>query len=235
MNIFLIGTCRIHRPFGCDYYKKKPINYDNYNVLNSWGTYNFLGPKFNIKEIYQFLNILTSNNSPLLKLDNIILKQIFKDCVLDDDINRVIEDTHNKFKMADVIVIEISSIKNLSTIIFDTEIILNTYKQDLSVLTNHQYSIISEYEFIKYLNCVIEIMNTYKKKVLFVSHFNHNKIEKREFISNILKNNLPNNMFFDPSELVINNLPNSIIDDSHYSKDMELLIMDELNRFIINL
>ncbi len=62
MNIFLIGTCRIHRPFGCDNEDKKPVNSEykqTYNTLNLWGSYNFLGPKYNIKEIYQFLNLLT--------------------------------------------------------------------------------------------------------------------------------------------------------------------------------
>ncbi len=72
MNIFLIGTCRIHRPFGCDNEDKKPVNSEykqTYNTLNLWGSYNFLGPKYNIKEIYQFLNLLTCNeNSKLLNV-----------------------------------------------------------------------------------------------------------------------------------------------------------------------
>jgi hypothetical protein len=235
MNIFILGTCRIQRPFGCDYGYNKPINYNNYNVLNSWGSPDFLGPQYNIKEIYQFLHILINNNSPLLNLDNIIIKQIFKYFNTNNNINDVIENVYKKFKLSDIIIIEISSIKNLSTIINNTNVILNLFEPDLSVLKNYDYDIINEIEFIEYLNKIIEIINTYKKKVLFVSHFNHNNIKNRENIINILKNNLPKNMFFDPSELVINNLPNSIIDDSHYSKDMELLIMDEFDLYIKNL
>ena len=236
MNVFLIGTCRIHKPFGCDDSPQKPKNYDNYNVLNLWGSYNFLGPKYNIKEIYQFLNILIDKNSPLHETIKKNTKHIFKDCYLDNNnYENQIEDTYNKFTIADVVIIEISSIKNLYTIISGKEIVLNIYNQELSDLENYDYSLINEAEFIEYLKYIMEIMNKYNKKVLFVSHFNYNNIKNREFISNILKNNLPGNMFFDPSKIIIDNLPNSIIDESHYSKEMELLIMDELNNFINNL
>jgi hypothetical protein len=235
-NIFIIGTCRVHKPFGYENSPKKPTNYDCYNVLNMWGSYNFLGPKFNVKEIYQFLNILTDNNSPLLKLIDKNIKDIFKDCYIDDNnFQKQIEDTYNKFKIADIVIIEISSIKDLQTIINNTEISINLFKHDLANLENYQYNIIGEYEFIKYLNYIREIMNKYNKKVLFVSHFNYANIKNREFIYNVLKNNLPENILFNPSKIIINNLPHSIVDPDHYSKDMEVLIMDELHNYITKL
>jgi hypothetical protein len=232
-KIFLIGTCRIHRPFGCDYPSKKPEKYDNYNVLNLWGSYNFLGPKYDIKEIKQFIDLLTNNNP--IELCDLPLKNIFNSCFLDNDFNKQIEDTRIKFNLSDIVIVEVSSIKNLSTIINNKEIFLNLNERNLSKLKNYQWSVINEVEFIEYIKNIIDILNKYNKKVLFVTHFNHNNIKERETISNILKNNLPKINLFDPSKLVIDNLPNSIVDNYHYSKEFELLIMDEINNFINNL
>jgi hypothetical protein len=137
--------------------------------------------------------------------------------------------------MADIVVIEISSIKNLTTIISDMEITINLFKPDLENLENHKYEKINELKFVEDLKFIMEIMNKYNKKVLFVTHFNYNNNKNREFISNILKNNLSSNMVFDPSKLVIDNLPNSIVDDHHYSKDFEFLIMNEIHNCLKNL
>ena len=54
INVFLIGTCRIHRPFDC--------NIVSYNAVNLLGKYTFLGYMYNIKEIKQFVDLLTVEN-----------------------------------------------------------------------------------------------------------------------------------------------------------------------------
>jgi hypothetical protein len=103
------------------------------------------------------------------------------------------------------------------------------------VLDNISKKEITEEEFIKDLNFILNILKKYNKKYLFTTHFNHCNIKNREIIINILKNNIPENLIFDPTKLVLDNISYSLEDDCHYSKKFELIIMDEIHKKLINL
>ncbi len=137
--------------------------------------------------------------------------------------------------MSEIIIIEISSVKNISKIADNLDIIINPFHRDMYWFNKNTLEIINENEFIIYLNLVIEILKKYNKKYLFVSHFNYCNIKNREIIINLLKNNLPEKNFFDPSQIVIDNLPNSLIDEAHYSKEFEVNIMNKLHECISQL
>ena len=70
INVFLIGTCRIHRPFGCNSVTRNPFHFNNiYNALNLLGKYSFLGYFHNIKEIKQLVDLLINNyDNPAIAL-----------------------------------------------------------------------------------------------------------------------------------------------------------------------
>lgn len=70
MKIFLIGTCRIHRPFLSN--SSLP---QNYNILNIWSSPYFVGPIYNIKEVRQYIEILMNN----INIPNKILYRVFTD------------------------------------------------------------------------------------------------------------------------------------------------------------
>ena len=232
-NILLVGTCRIQRPFGCDNPNKVPINYPEYNVLNYWNTLGFLGTVYSITEIKQYFEMILNNNY----FDEItydVINHIYTFCGLSySHYKKKFDSISNSFFKADIIIIEISSLYNISTIINNKEWILHDYTEN--VLDNISKKEITEEEFIKDLNFILNILKKYNKKYLFTTHFNHCNIKNREIIINILKNNIPENLIFDPTKLVLDNISYSLEDDCHYSKKFELIIMDEIHKKLINL
>jgi len=97
INVFLIGTCRIHRPF-------EYADNDHYNTLNLLGKYTFLGYMYNIKEIKQFVDLLTLEND--VELLSTIINPKFLDPI---DIKKQFKETRHAFQLADLVVMEIST------------------------------------------------------------------------------------------------------------------------------
>lgn len=241
-SVYLLGTCRIQRPFGCEKNHQKPLKPYEYNLLNSWGSYGFLGPLHDIKEIHQFLTLLLDENCLLRNklLNNetrsLYTKHILKNCNLQpDQFDKQLRFTQNQFFIADFIVIEVSTLRYFQTIIDGVDVILSAYNANLSDLNHYTNKKVTDSEFIVYLDLILEILKKYNKKVLFVTHFNTGNIAQREHISTILKQNLPENMVFDPSSLVISYLPHSIVDDYHYALDFEHIVMDEIHQYLCRL
>lgn len=241
-NVYLLGTCRIHRPFGCEKKHQKPLKPYEYNLLNGWGSYGFLGPLHDLKEIHQFLTILLDENSLLRnkllnnETRNILTQYILRNCNLDKEhFEKQLKFTQKQFFLADIIVIEVSTLRYLRANVEGTDLILSAYNANLTNLRNHKDEKITDNDFIVYLSDIMEILKKYNKKVLFVTHFNTGKIAQREHISNMLKQNLPQNMVFDPSSLVISHLPHSIVDDYHYALEFEHIVMDEIHKYLSGL
>ena len=223
INFFLIGTCRIHRPFGCDSVKNNPVNFNNYNALNLLGKYSFLGYFYNIKEIKQLVDLLVNNYSSEVTSD--IIDTVINPKFLDPiDLNRQIETTREMFRLADVIVMEISTSKNNQTIVNNHAV--HFYEPGLP---EDVLEIISDQEYGEIFKYLIRILTALNKKVLFVSHFNHNHIQSRQFIIDMCEKYLDKELFFNPTETIINHLPNSLVDAAHYSKRCEYVIMNEIH------
>lgn len=241
-SVYLLGTCRIQRPFGCEKNHKKPLKPYEYNLLNGWGSYGFLGPLHDLKEIHQFLTILLDENSLLRskllsnETRNLFTRYILKNCNLKmEEFDKQLQFSQKQFLVADFIVIEVSTLRYLQAMVDGIDIILSAYNANLANLNNYTNEKITDNEFIQYLGLIMEILKKHNKKVLFVTHFNTGKIAQREHISTILKQNLPDNMVFDPSSLVINHLPHSIVDDYHYALDFEHIVMDEIHKYLSGL
>lgn len=216
MKIFLLGTCRIHRPF----FSNLSIT-QNYNILNIWESQCFVGPIYNIKEVRQFLEILINDK----KIPDKILYRVFTD--YKDNFDEI----KLKFHEADTIIIEISTNNNLTTVVDEKKYILNLYNADTSNLDNYSWNFITneelEYEIIE----IKKILENLNKKILFVSQFNNNNdnIYKQEIIDTCEKV-LDKNIFFNPTYIVNSNLPDILVDDHHYSNKGEILIMEEFHK-----
>ena len=223
INFFLIGTCRIHRPFGCDSVKKNPVNFSSYDALNLLGKYSFLGYFYNIKEIKQLVDLLVNNYSSDVtsNIINTVINPKFLDPM---DLNRQIETTREMFRFADVVVMEISTSKNNRTIVDNHAI--HFYEPGLP---EDALEIISDQEYGEIFEYLIRTLTALNKKVLFVSHFNHNNTKSRQFIIDMCEKYLDKILFFNPTERVINNLPNSLVDYAHYSKTCEFIIMNDFH------
>jgi hypothetical protein len=223
INLFLIGTCRIHRPFGCNLVKKDPPHFDTYNVLNLLGKYSFLGYFHNIKEIKQLVDLLIHNYSS--DMTNEIINMVINPKFLDPiDLTRQIETTREMFQLADMIVMEISTSKNNLTTV--NEEIIHFYEPGLP---EDLLEIISEQEYGEIFEYLIETLTSLNKEILFVSPFNHNNLTSRQYIIEMCEKYLDKKRFFNPTETVIHNLPHSIADTSHYSNEGEVLIMNEIH------
>jgi len=215
MKIFLLGTCRIHRPF----FANLPIM-QNYYVTNLWESPFWVGPIYNIKEVRQFIEILMNN----IKIPNKILYRVFT------DYKENFDEIKEKFKESDTIIIEISTNNNLTTIVDEKKYILNLYNADTTNLDNHSYNFITNEELEHEMMEIIKILQNLNKKILFVSNFNNNNNTYRQEIINSCEKILNKNMFFNPSNIVNNNLPDVLIDNDHYSRKGEILIMAELHQ-----
>jgi hypothetical protein len=224
INVFLFGTCRIHIPFGCDY---KCI-YDNYNALNLFHTYGFMGPKYSLKEIIQFFKFITNK----LIIPKELIRNIFTDCIIDDNFESQINTVKENFIKSDLIVIEISTLKKISTIFNNIEYQINLRDPNMYSLQHLKYSKTSEEELLKEIEYIQDIlMNTFNKKVLFVTHYNlHNSIKSRQLIIDCCKKKAK--FMFDPTDIINNNYPQSLKDSWHYSRETEFIIADELHKII---
>jgi len=229
INLFLIGTCRIHRPFGCNNVKKHPLYLETYNALNLLGKYSFLGYFHNIKEIKQLVDLLINNYSSDMTNDiiNLVINPKFLDPI---NLTRQIETTREMFRLADMIVMEVSTSKNNPTTINDNTI--HFYEPGLP---EDALEMISEEEYEEIFQYLVKTLTSLNKKVLFVSHFNHNNLTPRQFIIDMCEKHLDDKLFFNPTEIVINNLPHSIADTSHYSNEGEVLIVNEIHLKIQNI
>ena len=223
INFFLIGTCRIHRPFGCDTAQKNPLHFNNYEALNLLGKYSFLGYFYNLKEIKQLIDILLNNYWP--DMTNDIIETVINPKFLDPiDLNRQIETTREMFRFAQVVVMEISTSKNNPTIVHNHAV--HFYEPGLP---EGELEIISEQEYGEIFNYLIKTLTALNKKVLFVSHFNHGNIPSRQFIIDMCEKYLDKEVFFNPTKTVLHDLPNSLVDMAHYSKRGERMIMNEIH------
>ena len=229
INLFLIGTCRIHRPFGCDHVNKNPVHFSTtYDALNLLGKYSFLGYFYNIKEIKQLIEVLVNNYSSEVTSD--IIDTVINPKFLDPiDLNRQIETTREIFRLADVVVMEISTSKNNQTIVNNHAV--HFYEPGLP---EEELEIISDQEHGEIFEYLIRTLTALNKKVLFVSHFNHRHIPSRQFIIDMCEKYLDKELFFNPTETVLNHLPNSLVDSAHYSKRGEFIIMNEIHLKIQN-
>ncbi len=230
VNIFLVGTCRIHRPFGCDL----PCPSDCYTVMNLWHSENFLGPQYGTKEIIQLLDlILSTKNVP-----NDMKPLLFTDCSVCENMVMQLSMVKLSFAMSKVVVVEVSTIKQILKKSSENqqEYWLNLYAfrghQSRLSTDNYTESIQTKEELCRDIAYIQNLLSkTYNKRVLFVTHFNHNNIPNRQLIIDCVKRTATH--YYDPTAVVVANLPGSIIDNGeHMSREAELLVMEEMHKIL---
>jgi len=216
-NVFLIGSCRIHRPFNCDYFKKnhKDGKYKLYNCLNTlWFQKYFLGSLYESNYIIQILKWLTEREikskeninvkPPQHKIDE---KQFLELC--------------DALMEADIIIIEIATIKYF---IKDYIYLSNEHINYLGI-TPTESGKLNKDELINNITQIEKLVHDIGKKVLFISHFNYEQIPNRTLIIESLRTTAKH--FFDPTCVITSN--SKLQDKNHYTVDTEAEIMEEIH------
>ena len=209
-NVLLIGTCRIHRPL--------------FNFKST--KYCFLDDKFGTlaesNQIIQYINLLNNKSS--------IPKCIFPyiSCYNRSNYSEeYIEDCKMLFNKADIVLIELSSIKECFTFFELEKYYLDYFKTEMNppeFMYIKNTELISENNICRNIKIIQKLCGN--KKVMFVSHFNVNNIPQRELIIKCIEKTAT--YYYNPTEFVSKNLPNCITDINHYSKEFEPLIAQEL-------
>jgi len=228
-NIFLMGSCRIHRLFNCDkIYNNNEL--DKYNLLDTlWFGDNFLGSIYCSKYILMVLQILLNND--INNKDKICI--IPPQLELDD--NRFIT-ICNRLKQSDIVIIEIASLKYYkllnSEYYINREYITNRFCGDN---TNNTYTMhtLTQDELANVISDIKMLLNKHNKEVLFVSHFNHANIINRDIIIKTLSKNC--NYYFNPTDIILTDPEKYLLDDNHYSDLGEQIIMKELDKYLFKI
>ena len=213
-NIFLIGSCRIHRPFNCD---KKHIEgkYNLYNCLNTiWYEKYFLGSLYESNYIIQILKCLIERKIENKENINVMgpQKQI--------DEKQFLELCDTLMK-ADIIIIEIATIKY---IIKDNIYLSNEHYNQLGI-TPTKKGKLNKDELINNITQIEKLVHDIGKKVLFISHFNNQNIPNRTLIFESLKTTAEH--YFDPTCVITSN--SKLEDINHYELNTEAEIMEEIH------
>ena len=213
-NIFLIGSCRIHRPFDCDN-KHKEGRFNLYNCLNSrWNEKYFLGSLYESNYIIQILKCLTERKIEKKENINVInpQKQI--------DEKQFLELCDTLMK-ADIIIIEIATIKY---IIKDNIYLSNEHYKKIGITPTKEGELNKD-ELINNITQIEKLVHDIGKKVLFISHFNNNNIPNRTLIIESLKTKAEH--YFDPTCVITSN--RKLVDQNHYKLNTEAEIMEEIH------
>jgi hypothetical protein len=215
-KIFLMGSCRIHRPFNCD--KKHSEGYFNdYDCLNSkWYEKNFIGSIYCSSYILQTLNcLINKKNKELINQKKPQLKMT----------NDVFAEICDSFSKSEIVIIEIATIKS---IIFKNQTFLSN--EHISKINNKNYIIknLKEEELLQNIETIQNILNEIGKQVLFISHFNYMyNIPNRKLIIDCL--NKKAKYFLNPTIFVMENIKANTKDFNHYSLNFEMKIMKEID------
>jgi len=213
-NIFLIGSCRIHRPFNCDK-KHKKGKYNLYNCLNTnWGEKYFLGRLYESNYIIQILKCLIERKIENKENINVLYpqKQI--------DEKQFLELCDTLMK-ADIIIIEIATIKY---IIKDNIYLSNEHYNQLGITPTKKGELNKE-ELINNITQIEKLVHDIGKKTLFISHFNNQNIPNRTLIIESLKTTAKH--YFDPTCVITSN--SQLSDPNHYKLNTEAEIMEEIH------
>lgn len=206
-KLFILGSCRIHRPLNCDY-SHTDGKHTLYDCLETrWGEKCFLGSLYCSQYILQTLRCLIFK-------ENKDYIQIRRPHIAMNDAKFL--KLCESFYKSEIVVIEIATIKYMfeNGRYYSNECIKNTN----NVLTND--------ELILNIKTIEKLLSDVGKKVLFVSHFTFNNIHNRQLIVDCLKK--ASTRFFDPSCIIENN-KNMVIDSNHYTQSTEKLIMNAMH------
>jgi hypothetical protein len=215
MKLFLLGSCRIHRPFNCEK-KHTEGKYNLYNCLNTkWHEQFFLGSIYCSHYIIQTLRCLINkdiNNKEIIQT---------KDPQVNIDNTQFLKLCETLYE-ADIFIIEIATIKYITN---NNIYISNEHKHKYK---SNKHKILTEEELNNNIQIIEKLIEGIGKKVLFISHFNINNVYNRKIIIDCLKKNAK--YFFDPSEFIDN--MNNLDDINHYTLDTEKIIMDEIHNYL---
>lgn len=220
MNIFLLGSCRIHRPFNCDRTHENGY-FTNYNCLTTkWFEPNFIGSVYCSNYILMLVNILLSRN--VADKDKFCYPHI----LTDDHFYQICD----SFTKAQTVIIEIATLK------FRKSKGIYISNEELDRYPNYESGNIDEAQLAKNVIELQTLIQKAGKQVLFVSPFQINprvfdrKLIGRKQIIDCLSKHAT--YFFNPTPIVQSNISTTIVDSSHYSHSCEVLIMNELHRHL---
>lgn len=161
MKIFKFGSCRSN--FGN--YSSNEFTYNTYLTHT-------------LKEVIQYLNILKGN----INMNDI--KYI--DCIFPEDISMNIEYMQTALEKCDIVLIEVSSLKEVLYENYYYNIVLSGQNKEFWRSEHKQIIYQDESSFKTDINIIYNLLNN--KPIIFLGHYNvnNNQIKARESIDNYL-------------------------------------------------
>ena len=213
MKIFLLSSCRVHRPFNCDK-DHKDGEFKNYDCLYSkWHETFFLGSLYCSNYILEVIKTLTyRENKQLINTGPPYFE------MNDHKFNLLC----NKFHESSIVIIEIATLKYL--ILENGVIISNEHRKQFE---NYKECVLSEDQLKSNIEEIQEILHKNKKYCLFVSHFHVYNIKNREIICRCMREKAK--YYFDPTPIVLKNIEENIKDSDHFTVECEKIIMKHID------
>jgi len=217
-KIYILASCRIHRPFNCDNNHKTGYfaEYDTLGTL--WSNQHFFGSIFcssYIKQVIQSL-IMRTNKEHIVSI--FPCESEFKSLC-------------DAFYESEIIIVEIATMK---TIIQENKNLYLSHQHVDKISDPYDTQLLTEEELANNIMDIQTMIHTINKKVLFVSHFQGViPVQNRRSIIRCLEKHATH--FFNPSLSIAENEDKYIADKAHYTKEGECHIMDELHKKIIQM
>ena len=221
-KIFLMGSCRIHRPFNSDCGHKNGGKFNLYDCLNTkWHRPCFLGSLYESSYILQTLKFLSER------------KIKYKENIQHLPHQKPTDKKHflklrYKLMTADIIIIEIATLKYCMN---DDNFYLSTEHNKLMGIKPTKEGKLTRKQLIDNIKEIENVVHEIGKKVLFVSHFNHDHINQpnlpnRRIIIESLKNTAKH--YFNPTDVITSE--SKLSDPTHYNLNTEAEIMEEIHK-----
>lgn len=217
-KIYILASCRVHRPFNCDNNHKSGY-FTEYDTLGTlWSNKHFFGSIFCSSYIKQVLQSLITRTNR----EHIV--SIFP---CESEFNSLC----NAFDESEIIIIEIATMK---TLIHKNKKIYLSHQHLHKISDPYDTQLLTEDELSKNIMDIQKMIHNINKKVLFVSHFQGViPVKNRRSIIMCLEKHATH--FFNPSLSITKNEDKYIADKAHYTKDGECHIMNELHKKIIQM
>lgn len=209
MKVFLIGSCRIHRPFDCS--KVYPGGkHELYNTLNTnWAQSNFVGSLYDTRYTLDVLHAIdTRRHSTHIRGNE---PEFVSTCDAAEE--------------CDVFIIEIASMKYFT---LDGVYVAKTnLSKDVLEGGDVEHHCLSVPELVADIRKIEALVQKMGKQVLFVSHFNTYNVPARGTIIAALTKHATH--WFDPTPVVASDIAACIFDWDHYKPAADVLVMNALH------
>lgn len=224
MNVFLLGSCRIHRPMKA-LHKVGKINLMNV-VDPCWFTHSARAAR-------QSLEIICGQNAPPLHL-----KELFFETAPDREIKFHAPDLVDK---ADIIIVEVCTLKSIDIEGWDVNahLVRHAQRNEDPRIASAVRKMTTAEEISEEIRLISEISS---KDVMVINHIsltgNLQIDQARRIVTDTIKkaNNFTDFTFFD-TQSVLNKFPvkTALEDQNHYNKDFERIVGEAIYSHIMKM